>query len=492
MDRGRLSSRIAALRMECAAVGRELADGGRGLAADEAFEVAGELQGLVNAAEGAQAVAAALGARVEVRLGGPGPVERVHPLGFVDPMSPSMVAMEAGVTEGLAGRKVRLGADLSERFPRILDLLVEGAVPASSAHKVLDATTGLDVDACARIDAELAPRLPSLDPARVMSEARRIAARVAADQVAARDAKAARSRCVEVRAGDDGLTEWSALLPTATSAAMLSAVESLAGQYRQVDGTLSVPESRADAFTDLVLRNVTVTAQVTLGVPVVTGGADPAPAQTVLDVVPRDPDETIVDAVTGEWVRIGDLPPETQAELSWYERDLHDDPSAFGAPMAQVTPGVAVSGTQLAGLGWVEAGTVAGILQTLPVDVARAVLDAATGTQIDHTSTAYTVPTKVARFVTVRDGTCRMWGCARPAERCDLDHVRPWPTGPTTPGNLVALCRRHHRMKQLGIWRPSLSQDGTLTWTNHTGTVRRTEPQHRGMSPATARDAPPF
>ena len=34
----------------------------------------------------------------------------------------------------------------------------------------------------------------------------------------------------------------------------------------------AVPESRADAFADLVLRNVKVSAQVTLGVPVVTDG----------------------------------------------------------------------------------------------------------------------------------------------------------------------------------------------------------------------------
>ncbi len=89
---------------------------------------------------------------------------------------------------------------------------------------------------------------------------------------------------MEVRPGEDGLTDWFASLPTATSSAMWAAVEELAGDYRQVDEALSVPESRADALADLVLRNVKVSAQVTLGVPVVTDR--PAPEQRCGDAVP--------------------------------------------------------------------------------------------------------------------------------------------------------------------------------------------------------------
>ncbi len=112
MDRGRLSSRIAALREGCAAVGRELVEAGRGLDAVEAFELAGELQGVVNAAEGAQAVAGAWGARVETTMRESGPWERVHPVGYVDAMAAAEMSLATGVTEGLAGRKAALGAAL--------------------------------------------------------------------------------------------------------------------------------------------------------------------------------------------------------------------------------------------------------------------------------------------------------------------------------------------------------------------------------------------
>ncbi len=412
-----------------------------------------------------------------------GPWERVHPVGFVDAMAAAEVSLATGVTEGLAGRKAALGAALGSSGSRGCGTLVlAGDLPVSSAHKVVDACAGLDVEACGRVDAELAPRLAGMDPARVTGAARRVAARVAAGQVAAQAERARRGRTVQVRPSVDGLTEWYATLPTATSAAAWSAVDTLAAEYRDLDATLSVPESRADAFGDLLLRNVAVTAQVTLGVPVVTGV--PEATDAGLDAglervrVDRDDDETVIDAVTGELTRFADLDATSREEMSWVE--IGPAPEGdIATVLSPVSPGCAVSGAALPGLGWVDAATVAGLLKTLPLEVARAVLDADTGTQLSHTSGAYRPPQAMRDFVTTRDGTCRMWGCTRRADHTDLDHTRPWPTGATTPRNLVALCRRHHRMKQQGRWRPTLTDDGTLTWTSTTGTVRTTEPTHR-------------
>ena len=309
MDREQASRRIAALRAEVATLGRELAEGARGWQPEDCFEVAGELQGLVTASEGAQGVVAAFGARVETTMSESGPWERTHPVGFVDAMAPAEMSLATGLTEGLAGRRVALGAALSERFPLMRDLVLAGDLPVASAHKVVDACAGLDIDACERVDAQLAGRLPQMDPARVASETRRVAARVAADQVAAQAERTTRGRTVGVRPGEDGLTDWYALLPTATSAAAWSAVNSLADEYRQLDDSLTQAEARADAFGDLLLRNVRVSAQVTLGVPVVTGAPAPVPTGTESVHVTWDDDETVVDCVTGQETRFADLSP---------------------------------------------------------------------------------------------------------------------------------------------------------------------------------------
>ncbi|WP_030529562.1 hypothetical protein, partial [Phycicoccus jejuensis] len=95
MDTETLSRRIAGLREECARLGRELVEQGHGLSPEEAFALAGELQGVVNAAEGATAVAGAWGARVETTVRS-GSWERVHPVGFVDAMASTRMSLATG------------------------------------------------------------------------------------------------------------------------------------------------------------------------------------------------------------------------------------------------------------------------------------------------------------------------------------------------------------------------------------------------------------
>ncbi|GAB3466946.1 HNH endonuclease signature motif containing protein [Kineococcus endophyticus] len=71
---------------------------------------------------------------------------------------------------------------------------------------------------------------------------------------------------------------------------------------------------------------------------------------------------------------------------------------------------------------------------------------------IDVAADVYRPSAALRRFVVARDATCRGPGCVRPAADCDLDHVVPWPEGPTTADNLQALCRTHHRFKTQFVW----------------------------------------
>ena len=119
----------------------------------------------------------------------------------------------------------------------------------------------------------------------------------------------------------------------------------------------------------------------------------------------------------------------------------------------------------------------------VPTDIGRALLDARTGTLMESVTTAYRPPKTVTDFVTTRDGTCRMWGCNRPATPCDLDHARPWPAGPTTPTNLGGLCRRHHRLKQRRRWTYHLPPTAPPPGPHPSGTKRTTLPDHAVSPP---------
>jgi len=59
------------------------------------------------------------------------------------------------------------------------------------------------------------------------------------------------------------------------------------------------------------------------------------------------------------------------------------------------------------------------------------------------------VPTRLRQLIEERDRGCRVPGCT--ATRVQIHHLRHWEDGGTTaPGNLVALCHRHHRLHHSG------------------------------------------
>jgi hypothetical protein len=131
-------------------------------------------------------------------------------------------------------------------------------------------------------------------------------------------------------------------------------------------------------------------------------------------------------------------------------------------------------------------GTLSGY-GVLPADLARRLAagdtrwrhiltDRATGAVLDVGTWSYRPPTALDRHVRTRDVTCRFPGCTVPASECDLDHLIPFPQGPTNAQNLHALCRRHHRLKHDDHWTVEPLPNAGLRWTSPLGTTRDTWP----------------
>jgi hypothetical protein len=75
------------------------------------------------------------------------------------------------------------------------------------------------------------------------------------------------------------------------------------------------------------------------------------------------------------------------------------------------------------------------------------------GEPLDVGRASRTVPTAIRRAVVLRDGGCAYPGCAVPARWCDIHHVIGWADGgPTSVGNCVTLCGRHHRLIHHTDW----------------------------------------
>ena len=92
-------------------------------------------------------------------------------------------------------------------------------------------------------------------------------------------------------------------------------------------------------------------------------------------------------------------------------------------------------------------------------------------------SATYQPTAAIARLVRAREPHCRMPGCRRPAERCDLDHAIPWPDGPTTVQNLGPLCRRHHNLKTHAGWILEADDPDHHTWTTPAGATITDHPE---------------
>jgi Domain of unknown function (DUF222)/HNH endonuclease len=67
------------------------------------------------------------------------------------------------------------------------------------------------------------------------------------------------------------------------------------------------------------------------------------------------------------------------------------------------------------------------------------------------------------KALAVRDGHCQWPGCDRPASWCDGHHLVHWiHGGETNLGNLVLLCRRHHRMVHEERWQMIRTEESEI------------------------------
>ena len=94
----------------------------------------------------------------------------------------------------------------------------------------------------------------------------------------------------------------------------------------------------------------------------------------------------------------------------------------------------------------------------------RLVSDPVTGAALDLTTYRYRPTPAMANTIAALDGVCTAPGCTTAAHRCDVDHNRPWPAGPTAIANLSARDRRHHNHKTRGTWTATTDSDGITLW----------------------------
>jgi hypothetical protein len=390
-----------------------------------------------------------------------------------------------------ASRKVDTAAVLASRLPATLAAMAAGDLDLWRATIIATELSEAAAQSCAAVEALIFPAVLGEAPGAVTRRVRRVLGRVDADALRIKAAKERLDRFVRAYPSTvPGLTTWVASLPAADSAACWAAIDDLAHRMHGDDPSRTLEQCRADGLVDLMLTNVEVKTTVTLMIPVQTATVDEPdgslerdllartgnPANTSSPGRPGSPGKAGADGAVdkGEHTVTPGSPGGSGAgSASRYHHPLAgtDD---FGQPTPEPNPfteptwaQICAMGYEIPGIGVIGGDIVSAILERFDTRIARVLLDETTGVAIETSIKEYLPDPAMRRFIHKRDGTCRFPGCRRNARRCEPDHVIPFSRGgPTTPWNLVAVCKHHHRVKHDAGWTLTMTRDGTCTWTD--------------------------
>jgi hypothetical protein len=453
-------------------------------------EVVATSQRVMNLAAAVQDEAIASLVAIEPEELDDGTVVQTHrAAGHISLDAPAIVSGALAVSPVHAERRVRAavrmvadgpsGTDTETGLGGLHDAMRGGRLDAYRAGVVADELELAPPQVAAAVVASLGEHLVEDAAPRLRQRCRTVLSRVSPDLVRER-AKRAREGCGLRRwAEEPGVDKWEGTFPSEDAARAWAAIDARAQQLVSEGTCQRIERARSQALIDLVTGSATIETVVTLTVPamseVLRSGPERGP-------VPSGP-------AGGRSSVLAPARPAPAVEVSDDEDREDLSPASGTSPLPHQRPAesAALSGSPddlvevaMGGRGervLVTRAFIEVVAEGMDSRVVERGCHRDSGALLDPTSThAYRPTTGLAALVRQRDGRCRFPACQVSARFCDLDHVRPWPAGPTSAANLICLCRRHHRVKQRVGWRVRLHPDARLTWTDPTGRTRTTDP----------------
>ncbi|MGH7401401.1 MAG: HNH endonuclease signature motif containing protein, partial [Candidatus Rokuibacteriota bacterium] len=218
--------------------------------------------------------------------------------------------------------------------------------------------------------------------------------------------------------------------------------------YQDADGTV-VLRGRLTPDAGALLLRALDAARETLYQRARGAGVPPAVTDPAMEMPTRAQQQADALALLAETALHHELDPGAPGER--YQVVVHVDAAVLGDP-AQPGQSVLEAGSHVS----------AETSRRLACDASRVVMrHDAEGQVVEVGARTRTIPPALRRALLHRDGSCRFPGChVRVGQG---HHVRHWAQGgPTTLGNLVLLCRRHHRAVHEEGYQVARGPDGAL------------------------------
>ncbi|HYN68567.1 MAG TPA: hypothetical protein VES93_16920 [Ornithinibacter sp.] len=444
-------------------------------------------QRVIDVASAVQDAAIARLAAIEPEWLEDGTVTESHRgLGHAALDAPAIVSGVLNVAAVHAERRVRAALALAADGPAgtstatglggLHQAMATGRLDAYRASVVAEELVEAPPEVAATVVAALEAHFDSEDAAHLRRRCRRVLTRISPDLLVQR-ARRARQECGLRRWADEpGVDRWVGTFPSEEAAQAWAAIDALARTYVQDQVCPNLERARAKALTDLVAGHATIDTVLTVTVPATVLPETVLPEAVVPDNARRGGGDLVDAGDAGS----AEASPAGEGDLVEVTGPSGAHPVYVARSWLTTTAVHANTAGRTAVQGAVcHPATGALLDDTTPDHASTGGLNVPT--TVDHRFAAdesgpYRPSRRMATRIKARDRRCRFPGCTIAATFCDLDHVRPWPHGPTHDTNLLTLCRRHHRIKQRPGWNATLAADGVATWTDPTGRVRTTHP----------------
>lgn len=353
----------------------------------------------------------------------------------------SEIAAAASVSDRSVQAQIGRAMTLADDFPVTLDAWEAGAVSRAHVRVIVDAGTPLPPERRREFDVLAVATAEGLSPGRLRTRLAALAESLQSTTLTERHRRGRETRCVRVVAGENGMSDLIATLPTVLAVGIYD---------RLVQQSATLVDARREAPKSPDAED-----------PPDTRTADQVRADILTDLLltaAPDADPTRVDDGPGT---LGAIRARVQVVVP---------------ALTMLSPGREnLDPAELVGHGPIDAATARALAEATALPWDRVLTHPVTGAVL-HTDT-YQRTAAIDRHLRARDRHCRWPGCVAPAVRCEVDHTHDYALGgPTDVSNLGHLCQRHHTQKQFTGWRVRQLPAGVLEWTSPTGRVYVDEP----------------
>ncbi len=318
-------------------------------------------------------------------------------------------------TRRMTESELGFALDSQQRLPRLFELLESGAIDVRKARVIVDGTMHLPIGTAQAVTAQVLDDAPGLTTGQLQARVKKLCIATDPEEADDRYTVAVQQRRVTLQPSVDGTAHLHAFdLPPHDATAAMRRISALARAAKTVDDPRTPDQIRTDVYLDLLCGRTVTTRNG-------TGRGKGATVDIRVDL----------DTLTGLNNHPGEL-------------------AGYGPVIADIARNIATGNHD--------------------AEWRYTVTDPETGRPLASGTTTRRPTTAQRRIVETIHPTCVFPGCRMPATDCDLDHRQAWANGgPTTVGNLAALCKHDHRIKHEAGWQYRITPDGQIEWTSQLG-----------------------